>query len=61
MILSLITISAIQQDAFAQVTDTTILVEGSNEIIDYNITGGILLSVTPDCDYVKHTLSCNCG
>jgi len=47
---SLVSMASIQQDAFAQITDTTISVEGSNDTIGYEIRGGELLSVTPEVD-----------
>jgi len=47
---SLVSITSIQQDAFAQITDTTISVEGSNDTIGYEIIGGELLNVTPEVD-----------
>ncbi len=53
-ILILIAVSLVSvisvQDAFAQITDTTISVEGSNDVMSYEITGGELLSVTPEVD-----------
>ncbi len=48
--MSLVSMVSIQQDAFAQVTDTTVSVEGSNDAIGYEITGGELLNVTPEVD-----------
>ncbi len=47
---SLVSMASIQQDAFAQITDTTISVEGSNDTIGYEIIGGELLNVTPEVD-----------
>jgi len=32
------------------VTDTTVLVQGSNDVVGYEITGGKLLSIIPDVD-----------
>jgi len=47
---SLISMTSIQQDAFAQIIDTTVSVSGSTDLIEYTIADGKLLSITPDVD-----------